>query len=134
MMQRVLVCGGRYYRDKEHLYAVLDAFHAREEIFLVIHGDSGELDSDGRAVCGADKIAGNWAWDRKVPLQVFPAQWDKWGPPAGPIRNTQMLTVGQPTVVIAFPGGKGTANMIKQAEQKGIPVMRMASGSETQKD
>ena len=34
-----------------------------------------------------------------------------------------MLTEGKPDVVVAFPGGKGTINMIRQAKKKGITVI-----------
>jgi hypothetical protein len=33
-----------------------------------------------------------------------------------------MLDEGQPDLVIAFPGGAGTANMIQQSKARGIPV------------
>jgi ABC-type Fe3+-hydroxamate transport system substrate-binding protein len=32
---------------------------------------------------------------------------------------------GKPDLVVAFPGGRGTANMIEQAEQAGVPVRRI---------
>ena len=53
---------------------------------------------------------------------MYPADWDTHGRGAGPIRNKQMLEEGKPDLVIAFPGGKGTANMIGQAKEAGIPV------------
>ena len=40
---------------------------------------------------------------------------------AGPIRNRWMLALG-PDLVIAFPGGQGTANMIAQARKAGVNV------------
>lgn len=36
-----------------------------------------------------------------------------------------MLDEGKPHAVIAFPGGAGTANMIKLAKNKGIPVLHV---------
>jgi predicted Rossmann-fold nucleotide-binding protein len=33
-----------------------------------------------------------------------------------------MLTKGKPDIVIAFPGGSGTADMICQARKAGVPV------------
>jgi len=52
----------------------------------------------------------------------FPADWSRHGKSAGPIRNRQMLIEGRPDIVVAFPGGKGTANMIKQAVEAGVKV------------
>jgi acyl-CoA synthetase (NDP forming) len=52
----------------------------------------------------------------------FPANWKKHGKSAGPIRNQLMLDVGKPDLVIAFPGGSGTADMIRRARKAGVPV------------
>ncbi len=52
-----------------------------------------------------------------------PAEWSKYGRRAGPIRNKQMLDVGKPHLVVAFPGGAGTANMVKQAKAAGVPII-----------
>jgi hypothetical protein len=40
----------------------------------------------------------------------------------GPIRNKPMLEEGKPDLVVAFPSGRGTANMMKQAREAGVPV------------
>lgn len=55
---------------------------------------------------------------------AFPANWKKFGKAAGPLRNVKMIEEGKPDVVIAFPGGHGTANMVALAEASGIPVIR----------
>lgn len=44
---------------------------------------------------------------------------------AGPIRNQHMLDIGKPDVVLAFPGGRGTEDMIRRAEKAGVPVKRI---------
>lgn len=44
------------------------------------------------------------------------------GKAAGPIRNQRMLDDGKPDRVLAFPGGRGTANMVKLAKAAGVPV------------
>jgi hypothetical protein len=73
---------------------------------------------------GADKLARQWAEDRGVPVATYPAEWDRHGVSAGPIRNRQMLEDGKPDMVLAFPGGKGTANMVEQAHRAGVLVVR----------
>lgn len=50
------------------------------------------------------------------------ANWDFYAKRAGSIRNGWMLKWAQPELVIAFPGGIGTANMKEQAYQAGVPV------------
>ena len=55
---------------------------------------------------------------------VFPAEWDKYGVSAGPIRNQKMIDEGKPDLVFAFPGGRGTTDMIRRAAVAGIRVVR----------
>lgn len=113
---RVLICGGRKYGESA---AELRAFEVRMAPFidrtaLVIHG----------GCSGADREAGMWASRNKIPCMVFPAHFAH-GPQWGPIRNGWMLKFGKPDVVLAFPGGKGTADMIRQATEAGIDVCSM---------
>jgi hypothetical protein len=67
-------------------------------------------------------MAFNWAKDRGVEVLEFSADWKTHGKSAGPMRNRQMLNDGQPTAVVAFPGGRGTADMIRAAKAVGLPV------------
>ncbi len=75
---------------------------------------------------GADKIARNFARLRGHVVMGYPADWDRYGRAAGPIRNKQMLDEGKPDLVIAFHNNidqsKGTADMIEQARKAGILV------------
>jgi len=105
---RVLVCGGRDYKDVMKMAGVLYDIY----ITLIIEGGAD----------GADTLARKWAERNEIPHLEFPAQWKKLGPKAGPIRNQQMLDEGKPDMVIAFPGGKGTAHMVKIAQEANIPV------------
>ena len=113
---RLLVCGGRDFSDESLLLSTLDAIDAEYEVKLLIHG----------AARGADTLADRWAADLKIPVLKFPALWDKHGRSAGHIRNTQMLNEGKPTYVVAFKGGKGTANMVRQAREFGILVREIS--------
>lgn len=117
----IIVCGGRDYEDRERVFHALDMLHAREPITLIVHGAcrrSGE-----REMCGADRWAHQWALARGVKPEPHPAEWDMWGEKAGPMRNKQMAEMGAHGCV-AFPGGRGTANMVRHAERFGIPVWR----------
>ena len=82
---------------------------------VIIHG----------AAKGADSLASEWAALNEVKEEVFPADWKTHGRAAGPIRNQQMLDEGKPDLVIAFPGGRGTADMVKRARKAGIEVMEV---------
>ena len=107
---RVLVCGGRDYNNQERVFAVLDEINPT----FIIEGGAR----------GADTLAWLWARRRLDPdqRQQFQARWDQHGKAAGAIRNRQMLEEGKPDLVVAFPGGKGTADMIRQAKRAGVPV------------
>lgn len=110
---RVLVCGGRDYSDTEAAYRFLTREHKRRGFDVVIEGDAR----------GADRIAGFWARKNGVDNLKFRADWKGHGRAAGPIRNQKMLTDGKPDLVIAFPGGRGTEDMIRRAKEAGIEVV-----------
>jgi predicted Rossmann-fold nucleotide-binding protein len=110
---RVLVCGGRRYRDAMTLGSWLGGIHKDRGIAVIIEGGAG----------GADELARLFAEFAGIPVQTFPACWDKHGKAAGPIRNRQMLDEGKPDLVVAFPGGRGTADMVRQARAAGVEVL-----------
>jgi hypothetical protein len=109
---RVLVCGGRKFADPDRVWLVLNELHASPHVSVVIHGGAS----------GADAHAARWAWLCGVPALPFDADWDKHGKAAGPRRNQRMLDEGKPDLVLAFPGGKGTADMVRRAKRAGVPV------------
>lgn len=116
---RVLVCGGRDFDDRRSLFRVLDVWHERTPISLLIYGGQR----------GADDLARVWAHHHKVETLPFRADWASLGGAAGPIRNKQMLDDGKPQIVLAFPRkdgsiGKGTADMIRQARWAGVRVIQ----------
>jgi hypothetical protein len=113
---KMLVCGGRDYDDDVRVWEVLDEVHKycidNDVELTIIHG----------AAPGADTLVKRWVIEHDLEEIGFPADWDNLKRAAGPIRNKQMLDEGKPNGVIAFPGGPGTANMIKQAKARGIHV------------
>ena len=111
----VLVCGGRDYRNTERLNEVLTRLLAKHPDLTIVHGGAP----------GADLLAGDWAQAHDVPVTVFRAAWDRYGRRAGPIRNQRMLDEGKPHLVVAFPGGAGTADMVAKAERAGVAVRRV---------
>jgi hypothetical protein len=115
--RRILVCGGRDFNEADKIAATLDALHTEHQIAFVIHGNAR----------GADYWAGAWA-KKRYPLVgeiAVPAEWSKFGKGAGPKRNQKMLGHG-PSLVVAFSGGTGTADMVKRARLAGIVVMEVA--------
>lgn len=109
---RVLVCGGRDFDNQDAVYNTLTVLHDKWNITSMIHGGAN----------GADTLAGAWAHLNDIEEIVFKADWQKHGRAAGPIRNKKILDEGKPDVVVAFPGSKGTANMVKQAKAAGVRI------------
>jgi hypothetical protein len=111
---RVLVCGGRDFDDHDLMFRVLNGILSDRwgEGLTIIHGGAR----------GADRLAGSWAEYKGVDVEVYLADWNKHGKQAGYIRNSQMLEEGQPDLVVAFEGGRGTAMMVELAHDEGVPV------------
>ncbi len=78
------------------------------------------------AARGADLLAAAWARSRGIPARPFPADWNRDGKAAGFLRNVRMLREGRPDLVVAFPGGKGTAHMVGLARRAGVAVLEAA--------
>jgi len=110
---RVLVCGGRDFADCAMMERHLQDLKNSRGISAIIHGGAR----------GADSLAGDFAQRHGIPVQVFPADWNAHGRGAGPIRNAQMLKEGLPDIVVAFPGGRGTTNMIGISRKAGVEVV-----------
>ena len=118
---RILVCGGRDFDDynllSQTLHEVVQSAvkSPQDNIYkdtIIIHGWAK----------GVDAMADRWALTNKINIERYAADWSKYGRAAGPIRNEVMLREGEPDLVVAFPGGRGTANMIAQAKAAGVEV------------
>lgn len=117
---RVLVCGGRYFGvgdDAARLsqYDTLSALHEKHQFTAIIEGGAPGADAGGAAFGHQHGIA----------VETFKADWSR-GRKAGPERNARMLAEGKPDLVIAFPGGNGTADMVRRAKAAGVRVVEVA--------
>lgn len=112
---RVLVCGGRDYSDPMTLGSWLGGIHKQRGIALLIEGGA----------TGADALARKFAEWKGIPVKTYKADWKTLGRAAGPHRNRLMLIEGRPDLVVAFKGGKGTANMVELARAIGVEVLEI---------
>lgn len=71
---------------------------------------------------GADKLGEAWAARNGLPVKRFPADWDSFGPGAGPIRNEAMAKYGDALIAIWDGISQGTRDMIDRAKQRGLIV------------
>ena len=110
---KAIVAGGRKYNfvvaDALRLAYLLGWYRVHE----VVHGNNGHV----------DKAAGRVGKALGLIVTPFDADWDMYGKSAGPRRNREMgIYVGaEESLLITWPGGAGTANMLECAEAIGIP-------------
>ena len=71
---------------------------------------------------GADTLGELWARLNKIPIKEFPADWDKHGKAAGPLRNREMAIYADALILFWDGKSKGSANMLKQAEKYGLLI------------
>lgn len=112
---KLLVCGGRDYEDVDGLYKFLDTTFDTSIVTHIIQGGAR----------GADLFAGKYARDRGIQEVICPANWTREGKSAGFIRNHMMLNLldKDDDYIVAFPGGNGTAHMVKIAKGRGYRVI-----------
>jgi hypothetical protein len=122
---RVLVCGGRTYSDIARVTEILDVINGQNpELPDVYQELKIKVIISGHAK-GADTLGEDYAQWNDIELEVYPAQWNRYGKRAGYVRNTQMLEEGKPDLIVAFPGGRGTAMMCDIARKAGVEVMEV---------
>ena len=101
---KVLVCGGRNYSDFSFMENILNQI----SITSIVNGGAS----------GADSLSTLWAKKNNIPFYEIKANWEFYGKKAGPIRNKLMLdTHPDIELIVVFSGGKGTQNMVIQAQK-----------------
>lgn len=119
-VQRLLVTGGRDFADWRYVYGWLDRAHLQYGFTLLVHGGAR----------GVDTLCDTWARSHGVQPCRCDALWPYYRSrgvvkAAGAIRNGNMLKLS-PQLVIAFPGGTGTSNMLIQAREAGFACVNLA--------
>ena len=119
----VVVTGGRNYQDDARVSDVLGAHHGATPVRLLLEGGA----------TGADRLARKRAQSCGVQVSTYTADWAVHGRRAGPLRNELMLRSavdfgklwGMPVLVVAFPGGTGTAHCVRTADFMGLDIQRV---------
>lgn len=112
---KVLVCGGRDYTNKVQFNRIMKLVEDKIVVDMIIQGGAK----------GADLLALEWAGKKMISCLNVPADWKKFGKSAGYKRNAKMLTY-EPDMIIAFPGGVGTAMMMKIGINANVKVVDVA--------
>lgn len=116
----VIVTGGRDYDDPIMVDEILDFL--RPDLLV-----------EGGCKTGADKFARDWAYESResggrVISDTVDAEWNKYGRSAGPVRNLAMVSKyarKENVIIVAFPGGSGTANCVKNAKELNMIVLKV---------
>lgn len=129
-MRRVLICGDRFWTNYARVLTCVQLEHNVTPIDVVIEGECRGADKMGRQA--AEAIGLSAASGSILP---FPADWNKLGLAAGPVRNQQQLVEGRPTEVWAFHNrlatSTGTKDMVNRALHAGLTVYNITDTSFT---
>jgi hypothetical protein len=107
---RTIVAGSRTVTDYD---LVADAIaSATWPITVIISGGAKGVDELGEA----------YAYLHKIPLEVFNANWNKYGRSAGHMRNEEMAKNADALIAIWDGESRGTANMIETAKKYKLKV------------
>lgn len=112
----VIVCGGRDFKDEALVLEVLTGFHHIFPIDTIVSG----------GCIGADIFGETWAAGFRICVKRFLPDWVAQGKKAGPLRNEEMALYSD--ACIAFPGGKGTADMVRRAKAHRLFVLEITPG------
>lgn len=107
---KIICAGSRKFDDYEVLKTNIDNFILK----LDCKGDTTIISGTAK---GADKLGEKYATEKGLTSVLFPANWDKYGKRAGPIRNLQMAEYAD-AAIIFWDGSKnksGTWDMICKA-------------------
>lgn len=111
---RVLVTGSRTWHDADAIADVLSEYVALHPTLVIVHG---------ACPLGADAIADAWARGRRIRVERFPADWNRYGRSAGYIRNRAMVDT-RPDVCLAFirDHSRGATHCATYAQARDVPT------------
>lgn len=113
---RLVVCGGKQFKDYDLLDRALSAVHQKKHIrFLIVGG-----------LPGAETMAHEWACRTGIDTVITkPTQFDLMGRRSIALRNVTIFRELKPDGVVAFPGRTETEHMIHTAEEYKVTVWKV---------
>ena len=113
---KVIIAGSRHMAD----YTLLkqDVKASKFKIDAVVCG----------MAKGADLLGKRWVEENKIPVKEFPADWNKYGKSAGPIRNGEMAKYADAAIIFIYAGSRGSENMLTQITRQKKPVFVVRDG------
>lgn len=112
---KVIIAGGRDITIQELVDETVAEFQATiGEITEVVCGGA----------TGVDTLGKRWAESRRIPVKTFPAEWNKHGAAAGPIRNREMAKYADALILVWDGKSRGSASMKREA-QRHLPGLKI---------
>jgi hypothetical protein len=108
---KVVIAGSRTIRDYEAVARAIKL--SGWEITEVVSGTAK----------GVANYVEMWGEINSVPIKKFPADWDKYGKAAGPIRNAAMAEYADAAIVLIENKSTGATNMVAQMKKRNKPCI-----------
>ena len=109
-MAKIIIAGSRHFTDYSFLVRKVEELNLN--ITQVLCGEC----------YGADLLGKEWAMSKGIPVESYPADWDKYGKKAGYLRNKEMSVHGDELIAFYREGSKGTEIMIDLMQRANKPV------------
>ena len=115
---KIVIAGSRTVRDENQVRSRIH--HILSELDI----EPSEIVS-GKAI-GPDTIGETYAMMFNIPIKEMPANWNKHGKAAGPIRNKQMAEYTDMAIVFWDGESAGSKNMINEmSKQKKLCIVEI---------
>lgn len=115
---KVIIAGSRHMQFKDYWMIGKAVEKSRFDVTEVVCG----------MARGADMFGAKWAYENKIPVKKFPANWDEHGKAAGPIRNGEMARYADAAIIFIWDGSRGSADMERKMRCLKKPTFTVFNG------
>jgi len=109
---RTIIAGSRHLTDCSIVHSIIAQCPWVNSVTTVVSG----------AAPGVDTCGELWATLNNKPFERYPADWNKHGRAAGPLRNQIMAERADALIAIPTADSRGTRDMIRRAEAMSLKV------------
>lgn len=115
MFYKIVIGGCRYYNNYIAFSKIVDIClsKVKDKYYIIIL--SGHCS-------GVDTMAEQYANENNYRLEIYPAQWEKYGKAAGPKRNETMVKNSDAVIAFWDYKSRGTKNLITLAKKYNKPI------------
>lgn len=121
---KLIIAGSRGYGKARALELVTRAMEDIRRPSLVISGTARGIDQAGE----------EWAAAVGLPVERVPADWERYGRAAGPLRNALMAEMADALLLIWDGASRGSASMLKEAHKRHLRIWEVVAPLEGNTD